>query len=170
MSQPPDVNAAVTQIESLLDELAASEDARVRPKAEQLVQLLMEVYGAGIGRMLAILRDAGDAGQGVLDRFAGDKLVASLLLVHGLHPLDAETRIRQALERLERRLDSERIAFEGISEGVARVRIENSGNGGSAGALKAAIERAVADAAPDVDAVEIDVPSQFVQIALSSEP
>ena len=33
------------------------------------------------------------------DQLTGDELVASVLLLHGLHPVDLETRVRGALEK-----------------------------------------------------------------------
>ena len=45
-----------------------------------------DLYGAGIERILDILFDAGRLDDAVLAALAADDLVASLLLVHGLHP------------------------------------------------------------------------------------
>ena len=121
----------------------------------------MEVYGEGLRQVVEIARESGD---GLLERLVDDRLVASLLLVHGLHPVDAETRIRRALAPIERRLDGQRLVFEGLDEGVARVRIEPGGP--PAASLAAHIEEAVAEAAPEVEQVDVlgAVPA-LVQIA-----
>ena len=37
----------------------------------------------------------------MLDRFSRDELVASLLMLHGLHPVDFDTRVRKAVETLQ---------------------------------------------------------------------
>ena len=138
-----DVDEAVARIEALLDGF------REREKAEELVQALMEVYGAGLERILAIVRDSGEA---VLERMADDKLVASLLLIHGLHPIDAETRIRRALERIGKRLPQpDALELVTVTGGVARVKVNNG-----AAPLAELVERALRDAAPEVEHVEIE--------------
>ncbi len=85
MPESPDVNAAVQRIEALLGELGGSR------QAEELVRVLMQVYGAGLARIVELV------GEAEVERLSRDKLVASLLLIHNLHPLDPETRIREAL-------------------------------------------------------------------------
>lgn len=155
MDQTPDVNAAVARIEALLDEFGERLDARAREKAEELVQSLMEIYGSGLERILEIVGQSGDGG--LLDRLAEDKLVASLLLIHGLHPVDAETRIRRALERLERRA-AIRVRLLGVEEGFAKLRFEGGTNGcgSSAAALAEVIENAVQEAAPELGQVQVE--------------
>jgi hypothetical protein len=118
MAELPDVDATVRRIEALVD---------AQPEAGELVQLLMQLYGAGLSRMVDMVHEEGNGA--ILDRFARDKLVASLLLLHGLHPVDAETRLRKALQRVERRLESQRIVLTEISGGVAFVRVEHNGGG-----------------------------------------
>ena len=44
--------------------------------------------------------------SGVLERLVADDLVASLLLVHGLHPHDVHRRVSEALERVRPYLGS----------------------------------------------------------------
>lgn len=150
MSESPDVNAAVQRIEALLGELGGSR------QAEELVRVLMQVYGAGLARIVELI------GATEVERLSRDKLVASLLLIHNLHPLDPETRIREALAPLERRLDGQHIFFDGIVDGVARIRID--GGGAVPPGLAAAIERAAADAAPDLAGVKVEAPGRLVQI------
>ena len=79
-----------------------------RERAEELVRLVTDLYGAGLERLLEVLADAGRLDEALLDALAADELVASLLLVHGLHPYDVGTRVARrwtgpALPRLARR-------------------------------------------------------------------
>jgi hypothetical protein len=150
----PDVDATVQRIESLLDEFALAGDPRARERAGELVGLLMKLYGAGLARVVEL---AG-AYPAALEGLAGDKVIASLLLLHGLHPDGVETRIERALKLVERRLDAQYVRFDGIVDGVARIRIEK--NGGSSPwppeALAMMVERAVMESAPDIDGVAIE--------------
>lgn len=157
MGEPPDVDATVRRIEALVD---------AQPEAAELVQLLMQLYGAGLSRVVEAVRE--ESGGAILDRLAGDKLVASLLLLHGLHPVDAETRLRKALQRVERRLESQRVVLTEISGGVAFIRVEHNGGGSPPASLAEMIERAALEAAPDLEGIEIEgaaSPTALVQIA-----
>jgi hypothetical protein len=149
--EPPDVDATAQRIESLLDEFG---DPSVRERAGELVGLLMKLYGAGLARVVEIVGEAPET----LDRLTGDKLLASLLLLHGLHTEAIEVRVRRALEGVERRLDAQHVVLDGLEEGVARIRISKNGGGSPwpAEALAALIERAVTEAAPDVEGIEIE--------------
>lgn len=151
MAQPMAVDEAVARVEALLDEFAQAPDPKARRRAEELVRVLMEVYGAGLARILELVREAGDD---LADRLADDKLIGSLLLAHGLHPVDAETRVRRALARLERRLEGGRLVLESASEGAVLVRLE--GVNGQGAALAEAVERAVREVAPEIERVEIE--------------
>jgi hypothetical protein len=163
MPDSPDVNRAVQRIDALLGEF----DPQSRGKAEELVRVLMEVYGAGLGRILDLLDEAGESSQAVLESLVRDKLVASLMLIHGLHPVDAETRIQEALAPIERRLNGVQLVFEGVQGGIARIRISSNGSGAVPPGLAGAIEGAVAAAAPDLDGVNIEAPAKLVQIGLA---
>jgi hypothetical protein len=151
MEQPVQVDAVVGRVEELLGEFAAG-DPRVRARAEELVRVLMELYGAGLARILEVVTQGGRTGEEMLGHLADDKLVGSLLLIHDLHPLDAGARIRRALARIEMRSGA-RISVE-VVEDLATVRVENAGS--HAAGLSAAIEEAVRHAAPEVERVEIE--------------
>src|SRR5258705_9457517 len=76
------------RIQTLLD-ASSSGGAVARERAEQLVREVTDLYGAVLERMMDL---ASAADPDLADRFAADDLVASLLLVHGLHPYDVERR------------------------------------------------------------------------------
>jgi hypothetical protein len=147
-----DVDQTVARIETLLEELGGG-------PGEELVQLLMQLYGAGLQRIVEIVEPE------QAERLGDDKLVGSLLLLHDLHPADAETRLRRMLARLERSFDSH-FLLEGISDGVARIRIERNGSA-MPGGIAEVIERAALDVAPDLAGIEIEgLPAEpLVQIA-----
>jgi hypothetical protein len=147
--EPPDVDATVQKIESLLEELRQA-DPRLQQGAEEIARLLMHLYGCGFARTIEIL------GSDAAARMAEDKLVSSLLLLHRLHPVSAEIRIQEALARVERRLDGGRIVVAEITDDAARIRVELNGGAAAPPTLAAMIERAVVDAAPDIGGVVID--------------
>jgi Fe-S cluster biogenesis protein NfuA len=150
----------IQKIEALVHKIETLADPGARASARELFQAVMDLHGAGLERMMEIVFDGGGAGRDVIDKFAGDDLVASLLLLYGLHPLDLETRVIKALDRVRPYVRSQGGAVEllGLEDGVVHIRLEKSSNGcgSSAQALKQAIEEAVYDAAPDIAGLEIE--------------
>src|SRR5438270_1590483 len=86
------------RIETLVQEVAAFPDPRARATAEELVQALLDMYGEGLARLLELTAQTEASGLDLIDTFAGDDLLSSLFMLHGLHPLDIETRVMQALD------------------------------------------------------------------------
>jgi Fe-S cluster biogenesis protein NfuA/nitrite reductase/ring-hydroxylating ferredoxin subunit len=154
-----DWRAAGERIDALLA-ASASGGAVARERAEELVRIVADLYGAGLERLLELAHQRGALTGEVLDALAADDLVASLLLVHGLHPYGVETRIERALDGVRPYLGSHGgdVEFLGITaEGVARLRLLGSCDGcpSSSVTLKLAVEGAIEAAAPEVVAIEV---------------
>jgi Fe-S cluster biogenesis protein NfuA/nitrite reductase/ring-hydroxylating ferredoxin subunit len=149
------VQQAGDQIEELLAALTARGQG---PAAEELVRLLVGLYGDGLAHIMSAVAEDGD--PGLLERLTDDPLVESLLLLHGLHPLDVDTRIQRALDRVRPYLGSHAggVQYIGVTDGVARLRLEGNCDGcpSSAVTVQLAIEGAVQDAAPEVSEVMVE--------------
>ncbi|GIJ54844.1 NifU family protein [Virgisporangium aurantiacum] len=162
MSDEPDAHAAAGQVNRLLDQLRSGPDPRAALVAEELVRCLVRLYGAGLERIMATV--GADHGRDL----AADPLVESLLLVHDLHPLDVDARIRRALDRIPAGSASGTAEYLGIDgDGVVRVRM-TGGRGCADRSLRQAITTAVRDAAPETTGVEFDVaaaPPVLLQIS-----
>ena len=150
----------IQKIEALVRKIETVADPEARASALELFQSIMDLHGAGLERMMEIVFEAGEPGAAAIDKFARDDLVSSLLLLYGLHPLDLDTRVTQALDRVQPYLRSHGGSVEllAITDGVVRLRLEKSskGCGTSAQGLKQAIEEALYDAAPDIAGLEIE--------------
>jgi Fe-S cluster biogenesis protein NfuA/nitrite reductase/ring-hydroxylating ferredoxin subunit len=147
------------RVEELLASLR-SEPGVAAAAAEELVQALVGLYGDGLGHIVAALQDQGAPGAEMLDRLTQDPLVESLLLLHDLHPLDVDTRIQRALDGVRPYLGSHAggVEYLGVSDGVARLRLEGSCHGcpSSTVTVQLAIEGAVQEAAPEVAEVVVE--------------
>jgi len=143
--------AAGARIDSLIG-ASASGGPVARERAEELVRVVTDLYGAGLERLLELLHERGALTDEVIDAVAGDDLVAGLLLVHGLHPYDVVTRIERALAGGEVEL------LEVTAGGVARLRLPggHGGCGASSEPLRRAAEAAIEAAAPEITAIEIE--------------
>jgi Fe-S cluster biogenesis protein NfuA/nitrite reductase/ring-hydroxylating ferredoxin subunit len=153
-----EVRARVANLEALLERIEALADPKARSLAAEAVQALLELYGEGLARIMASVDRVG--AHAVFQAFAQDELVSHLLLLHGLHPVDVETRVREALEEVRPYLASHggNVELMEVEDGVARVRLQGSCKGcpSSTMTLKLAIEEAILKAAPDVDRVEAE--------------
>ena len=161
MAAARDARATGERVEALLAELRTRAGPQAGDAAEELVGCLVELYGAGLTAIVAILGADPDAGPRLLAALASDPLVESLLLVHDLHPLDADARIDRALEQVRAQLGSHAgvIEYLGIDDqGVAGLRLTTSGHGcgSSSSTVRQAVEDAVAKAAPEVAGVHVE--------------
>lgn len=135
-----EARALVVRIERLL--------AQLEPAESEVVQAIVELYGEALRRLLA----GADPER--------DELLSHLLLVHDLHPVDVETRVRRALDEVRPYLGSHGgdVELLAVEDGVARLRLEGTCNGcpSSSVTLRTAIEEAVLSAAPELEQIEAD--------------
>ena len=137
-------------------------DPASRALAKELVQLILEVHGAGLERMLEITAQSGAAGMEIIDRFGEDESARSLLLLYGLHPVDLGTRVEEGLESIRHYLQSRNAGVEllSVTEGAVHVRLLGNAHGCTANTLKAAIEEALYKAAPDLVSITVDIEAE----------
>lgn len=145
------------RIQTLLDSCAAN-GAAAYERAQQLVREVVGLYGAGLERIIA-LSDPPGQDPGLLERLAADDLVASLLLVHGLHPHDVQRRVSDALDRVRPYLGSHGGDVDLLAVDGDTVRLAFRGSckscPSSAVTLELAVEDAIRAAAPEVTSIEV---------------
>ena len=158
LATPQNLRAIGDRIEQQLDELRAVADPRVYDRAEDLLRLVTELYGAGLCRVVEVVSEAEPA---VMERLVGDELISSLLVVHGLHPEDLLARVERSLASVRPFLaqhggDVELLDID-ADAGAVLLQLLGSCDGcpSSAVTLQSAVERAIVDAAPEI--VHIDV-------------
>jgi Fe-S cluster biogenesis protein NfuA/nitrite reductase/ring-hydroxylating ferredoxin subunit len=143
------------RLETRLEEIEAFADPECRAKSVAAIQALLVFYGDGLERIVEIivLRD-----PGLLDLLVEDEMVSHLLLLHGLHPLDLDTRLAKALDQVRPYLQSHGgdVELLGVEEGIARLRLQGSCSGcpSSTMTLKLAVEDAIRTFAPELDGIE----------------
>ncbi|HEY3906192.1 MAG TPA: NifU family protein [Streptosporangiaceae bacterium] len=128
--------------------------------ADELVRLLIGLYGDGLTRITEILAEQGPAGSQIMSSMIEDPLVESLLLLHDLHPLDVDARVQRALDEVRPYLGSHAggVEYLGVVDGVAKLRLQGSCDGcpSSTVTVQLAIEGAVLNAAPEVSEVVVE--------------
>jgi Fe-S cluster biogenesis protein NfuA len=171
MAAGHDAQKAGERVEALLAELGSQAGPQVAATAEELVSCLVELYGAGLAEIVRIIGEDAEDGPRLMAKLAADPLVESLLLLHDLHPLPVADRVRRAVEEVMPQLGPHagQVEFDGVDEaGVIHLRLERSGHGcqSSSGPAAAAIEQAVADAAPDAAGVDVEVVTAAPELPL----
>jgi Fe-S cluster biogenesis protein NfuA/nitrite reductase/ring-hydroxylating ferredoxin subunit len=143
------------RIQTLLD-ASSSGGAVARERAEQLVREVTDLYGAALERLMDV---ALAANPDLADRFAADDLVASLLLVHGLHPYHVERRVSDALDSVRPYLGSHGgdVSLLEVKNDVVRLQFQGSCKScpSSSVTLELAVEDAVRAAAPEISSIEV---------------
>ena len=155
-----DLRSVSDQIEQHLKHLAGHADRQVVERTEELVGLLMRFYGAGLTRVLEIVTDDGEREPELLGRLGDDELVASLLILHGIHPLAVETRVERAIEKVRPYLGSHGgdVELVSVDGEVARIRMQGTCSTCPASqvTLDFALEKAILEAAPELTRVEAE--------------
>jgi Fe-S cluster biogenesis protein NfuA len=131
------------RIEDLVRRLEQIADIESREIAEQLMQAVLDLHGAGLEKIMKLVFESGTGGEAIIRRFAGDGLVSSLLVLHGLHPDDLETRVRQVLTKMPGHTE-----LVSVMDGVVRVRLSAGGCGSGENdeeSIKAMLRNAIPD-------------------------
>lgn len=159
---------AFARVERLLADLSASPDPARTAPAQAIAAALLELHAEGLGRMMALAAAQGEAGRAWTEAVVADPLVTSLLLLHGVHPLGIEARVRAALDELATRLAAEglRAVLVSADEGAVLVEMHAVNGSGPAHAhgdrsdstarVARAVEEALLAAAPDAASIVVD--------------
>jgi Fe-S cluster biogenesis protein NfuA len=152
--------ALVERVEQLIALAEQIPDPGARELLNDLTTAIMELYGEGLARIGAALQDAGPAGAELRERLLADGVVASLLLMHDLHPMPLEERVLEALDSVRPYMESHEGGVEllDIENGVARLRLQGSCHGcaASQATLELAIKEAIDTHAPDLLGMEVE--------------
>lgn len=150
----------VERVQDLLGSLDEIADPVAQARVQELVGAVLELYGAGLERILGVIADAGESAIHIRNALLDDGIVASLMLIHGLYPVPLEERVTEAIESVRPFLASHGGGVEilSIEDGVARLRLQGSCNGcpASASTLEHALKEAIEEAAPDLLSLEVE--------------
>jgi Fe-S cluster biogenesis protein NfuA len=150
----------LARVQELTEAHEALPDGPEKRLADDLIGAIVELYGEGLERIVAALDAAGDAGRAIHEQLVDDGVVASLLLIHDLYPVDLEQRVREALDSVRPYMESHGgdVELLGLEDGVARLRLVGHCKGcpASAATLELAIKDAIDQAAPDLVGLEVE--------------
>jgi hypothetical protein len=147
------------EVESILDRLEHLGDPAVRADARDLIRLVLRLHGEALARLVQLTCQT-PAGPALLAVWKDDPTVASLLLLHGLHPDELAVRVRRAMADVQPVAD-----FLGVGVRVAHVE-ETSVRlvltpapevpAPALEELQARLEAAILAQAPDIETVQFE--------------
>jgi Fe-S cluster biogenesis protein NfuA len=162
---PARVSAMADRVEDLLAGFDADQTPRrARERAEELVRTVVGLYGEGLEQVLTVMHETlgEERSEAVFARLCEDKLIESLLCLHGLHPISLEERIDAALESVLPYVKSHEGNMEvsRIERDVVYLRLSGTCDGcpASSATLKLAVERAILERVPEIREVRAEPP------------
>jgi Fe-S cluster biogenesis protein NfuA/nitrite reductase/ring-hydroxylating ferredoxin subunit len=163
--------ALIERVQDLQEKLEAAGEGPTRELADELVSAVVQMYGAGLERIMDGLFAAGEAGDRIALGLVDDPVIATLLLIHDLHPVPLADRVQSALDSVRPYMESHGgdVDLLSLQEGVARIRLHGSCSDCSASAvtLELAIKQALEEAAPDLAGLEVEgLEPQLTGVAL----
>jgi Fe-S cluster biogenesis protein NfuA/nitrite reductase/ring-hydroxylating ferredoxin subunit len=145
----------VARVQELTGRLEHLDDPACRELAEELTGAVVQMYGAGLERIIELIED-----EETRDRLAADELVAGLLMIHDLYPVSLEERVAQALDTVRPYMESHggNVELLGVEDGIARLRLEGSCKScrASSSTLELAVQQALQQHAPDLLGMDVE--------------
>lgn len=159
MANEKEFQQKIRQLGTLVGELGQMPSSGSKVASRELVQLLMEVHGTGLERMMELVFESGVEGETIIGKLAQDPIVRNLLLLYSLHPEDLETRLSRALDTVRPRLHKLdcRVELISVRDGAIQVQIHTSGHayGSAAKNIRSIVEEGIYDLAPDLVSLTI---------------
>ncbi len=160
MIDDKDFQRRVQKIGGLVHEMETIADPAARASAKALVQLLMDLHGTALERILEIVFNSGNGGVPLIDELGEDPLVSSLLILYGLHPDEIEERVERKLKQMRSKFHKMGAEVKLISVNGGNIRVRASVEGHACGSTKttvqAAVEEAIYEAAPDLTSLVVE--------------
>jgi Fe-S cluster biogenesis protein NfuA/nitrite reductase/ring-hydroxylating ferredoxin subunit len=167
-----DPDQLVARVQELSAQLEAVAEPATCAIAEELSSVIVQMYGAGLQRIVELIKEAG--ADDLHEALAADGLVGSLLLIHDLFPVPLEERVVQALEKVRPYMESHggNVELLGVEDGVARLRLEGSCKtcSASSSTLELAVRQSLEELAPDLVGMDVEGMPDPEEEALSGIP
>jgi Fe-S cluster biogenesis protein NfuA len=148
------------KIQQLIEQVEAFPDKNASVLLHECLQSVLALYGEGWARVLQLVKNAGADGEKIHNAFIHDRLVRSLLLIHGLHPQSLETRLQEALGKIRPYLQSHggNVELISLENDVAKLRLQGTCKTcpSSTITLELAVRQAIEAACPDLLGFEVE--------------
>lgn len=160
MSDNKELRQQLQRVADLVRDIEEIAEPKTRAAARELVQTVTQVHGVALERILERIFQSGDRGQQLIDELGTDPLVSNVLVLHGLHPDDLQTRVHKALRRIAPDLRSHGVeaALIGADDGAIRLSATVGAHAcaSTSATARKTLEDAIYEAAPDLASLTIE--------------
>jgi Fe-S cluster biogenesis protein NfuA/nitrite reductase/ring-hydroxylating ferredoxin subunit len=154
------MNRSGTRIQEIIEQIETLPNPAARALMQECMESVLSFYGQGLERILDIIQHAGIGAQRAYDDLLHDEHVRGLLLIHGLHPVSIEERLREALDKIRPYLESHggNVELLGVENDFARLRLQGACKTcpSSAVTLELAVRHAIEEACPDLQGFDVE--------------
>jgi hypothetical protein len=143
------------RIETMIQTLEKIPNEATRELVRDLIRSVLELHANGFSTLLDRIVHSHASGKELIAFLAEDALISQLLLLHNLHPVPVETRVQQALDKVEPYLRSQGVQLQSMTvsgEAVVTLHLESAGRLPSMATaeMRNEVAGAILSAAPDV--------------------
>jgi hypothetical protein len=140
----------------LLEDLRVSAGPTLWPRVEELARSLVELYGAGLERVLEHAREHAREPAALVHALVTDHLIGGLLALHDLHPVATRERVEQALGALRAAEYGAAVTLVALTSTEASIRVTGAADLTLARALSRRAVRAIEEMAPELEQVSVE--------------
>lgn len=144
------------RIQELVEQIGEMPDLAARKMLQECLEATLSFYGHGLARIMELAKKEGKMSDVLLN----DPQVRGLLLIHGLHPIPLETRLREALDKVRPYMKSHGgdVDLLGLEDDFARLRLVGHCKTcpSSTVTLELAVRAAIEEACPDLQGFEVE--------------
>jgi Fe-S cluster biogenesis protein NfuA/nitrite reductase/ring-hydroxylating ferredoxin subunit len=163
------MNQQGRRIQEIVEQIDGMPNPAARALMHECLQSVLGFYGDGLERILSVVQRSGIEGKKVFDDLIHDNVVSGLLLIHGLHPHDLPTRLREALDKVRPYMESHggNVELLSLEADFARLRLQGSCKTcpSSAVTLELAVRHALEEFCPDLAGFEVEGAAETVRQA-----
>jgi len=156
----------VGRMETSIEALESIGDANACGVARDLLEAALDLHAIALAKVLTICQET-ENGDLLIRNLLADAYVGAVVLLHGLHPQDAEARLRSKLAEMRPHwgVRGFRVELSHVDRTAARVQVIASDDAerGTNKALALEIEQVLTEAAPDLDRIVVEVSDKSVQ-------
>jgi hypothetical protein len=156
----------VGRMETSIEALERIADPNARGLARDLLESALDLHAIALAKVLTICQET-ENGELLIRDLLADAYVGAVVLLHGLHPQDAEARLRSKLAEMRPHwgVRGFRVDLTHVDRTAARVRVvvSDDADRGTNKALALEIEQVLTEAAPDLDGIMVEVSDKSVQ-------
>jgi len=156
----------VGRMETSIAALENIADPDARGLARDLLESALDLHAIALAKVLTICQET-ENGDLLIRNLLADAYVGAVVLLHGLHPQDAEARLRSKLAEMRPHwgVRGFRVELVHVDRTTARVQVAVSdiADRGTNKALALEIEQVLTEAAPDLDRIVVEVSDKSEQ-------